>query len=197
MSRARRAPVGGWDGGIGWRWWRDRLRRRAVRYVVNGWTVAPLAVPRGGVCLCVRGDCVDPHLAGPTVRSPVHADAVWSEHPWEIALITDSYDVVDVPPRYGALLNQLLKATCPTAMAPARRRWWFFVAAGSIPPAQVAAAGGVLRSGPCDWVPAPGTCTEATGRIRWLVHPHATAWRPYQRRDPIDLVFPDYEELLL
>jgi hypothetical protein len=115
---------------------------------------------------------------------------VWSEHPWEIALITDSYDVVDVPPQYGALLNQLLKATCPTAMAPARRRWWFFVTPGSIPPAQVAAADGVLHTGPRDWVPAPGTITEPTGRIRWLVHPHLTTWHPYQRRDPIDLVFP-------
>ncbi|TDU90188.1 hypothetical protein EV138_3773 [Kribbella voronezhensis] len=152
--------------------------------------MAPLVVPRDGVCLCIRGDCVDPHLAGSVVRSVRQADAIWSEHPWDIALITDAYDVVDVPAQYGALLNQLLKATCPTAMAPARRHWWFFVVGGSVPAAKVAAAGGVLRSGPGEWVPAPGTSTEATGRIRWLVHPHVTKWRPYQRRDPIDVVLP-------
>lgn len=146
------------------------------------------------MCLCVRGDCVDPHLAGPVVRSVAHADAVWREHPWDIALITDSYDVVDVPPEYGALLNQLLKATCPTAMAPSRRRWWFFVVPGSVPAAQVEAAGGLLHSGPADWLPAPGTSTESTGRVRWLVHPHLTSWRAYLRRDPIDVVLPTTKE---
>ncbi|QNE23003.1 hypothetical protein F1D05_18840 [Kribbella qitaiheensis] len=166
-----------------------------MRYVENGWTVAPLAVPRDGVCLCVRGDCVDPHLAGPVVRSVAQAEAIWSEHPWDIALITDSYDVIDVPPQYGALLNQLLKATCPTAMASFRKRWWFFVAPDSIPAAQVAAADGVLHTGPADWIPAPDTFTESTGRTRWLVHPHLTRWRPYQRHDVIDLVFSNRERL--
>jgi hypothetical protein len=177
-------------GGFAWRRWRERLRRRAVRYVENGWTIAPLAVPRDGVCLCVRGDCVDPHLAGPVVRSPTQADAIWSEHAWDIALITDAYDVVDVPAQYGALLNQLLKATCPTAMAPLHRRWWFFVAPDSVPAAQIEAAGGTLHAGPADWLPAPGTSTTSTGRIRWLVHPHLTHWHPYHRHDPIDLVLP-------
>lgn len=161
-----------------------------MRYVENGWSVAPLAVPRDGVCLCVRGDCVDPHLVGPVVRSVRQAEAIWGEHPWEIALITDSYDVVDLPPKYGALLNQLLKATCPTAMAPLHRRWWFFVAPQSIPGTQIEAAGGILHTTPSDWLPAPGTSTDTTGRIRWLVHPHQTRWHPYHRRDPMDLVLP-------
>ncbi len=96
---------------------------------------------------------------------------------------------MDLPPEYGALLNHQLKATCPTAMAPAMRRWWFFVSPGSVPAAQVEAAGGALHSGIDDWVPAPGSRLELTGRIRWLVHPYLTSWRPYQRRDPIDQIF--------
>jgi hypothetical protein len=124
------------------------------------------------------------------VRQGFQAEAVWSEHPWGIALVTEGFDVVDIPPEFGALLHQHLKTTCPTAMAPARRRWWFFLMPGSIPAGQVAAAGGVLHSGVDDWVPAPGTNSEATGRVRWLVHPHLTSWQPYQRRDPVDLVFP-------
>jgi hypothetical protein len=103
-------------------------------------------------------------------------------------LTTDLFDVVELPPEYGALLNHQLKTTCPTAMAPAHRTWWFFLAPGSIPAAQVAEAGGVLHSGAGDWVPAPGSWTEETGRIRWLVHPYLTLWRPYQRRDAVDQV---------
>ncbi len=122
------------------------------------------------------------------------AAAIWGEHPWEIALITDSYDVADLPAQYGALLNQLLKATCPTAMAPLHRRWWFFVAPDSIPAAQIEAAGGTLHAGPADWLPAPGTSTDTTGRIRWLVHPHLTHWHPYHRRDAIDQVLPPHPE---
>jgi len=164
------------------------MRERAVRYVVNGWPVAPLAIPRHGGCVCQRA-CVDPHLVGEVVRDAARAEAIWRECPWDIALITEGFDVVDVPPEYGALLNQLLKTACPTAMAPAHRRWWFFLVPGSIPAAKVAAAGGVLHSGADDWVPAPGTVLESSGRIRWLVHPHLTGWQPYRRRDPIDLVF--------
>lgn len=106
-----------------------------------------------------------------------------------IALIAEWFDVMELPPQYGALLNHQLKATCPTAMAPAQRRWWFFVSRGSVPREQVVAAGGVLRSGEGDWVPAPGTWLEETGRIRWLVQPYLTGWQPYQRRDPIDQIF--------
>ena len=166
-----------------------KVRERAVRYAVNGWPVAPLAVQRHGICLCAR-DCADPHLVGEVVHEGSRADAVWQGGPWEIALVTERFDVVDLPPEYGALLNHQLKAICPTAMAPVRRRWWFFVVAGSIPGAQVRGAGGVLHSGAGDWVPAPETWLESTGRIRWLVHPYLTGWRPYQRRDPVDQVFP-------
>lgn len=165
-----------------------KLRERAIRYAEHGWPVAPLAVPRYGVCPCRRGDCVDPHPAGEVVRSAGWADAVWSEDPWEIALVTDHLDVVEVPPQFGAPLHHLLKTTCPTAMAPAQRRWLFFLVPGSMSPDLVAGAGGVLHRGAGDWVPAPGTNTESTGRVRWLVHPYLTHWLPYQRRDPVDLV---------
>jgi hypothetical protein len=108
---------------------------------------------------------------------------------WGVALVAEWFDVVELPAAYGAVLNHRLKGECPTAMAPATRRWLFFVVQGSVPREQVVAAGGVLRSGVRDWVPAPGTWLEETGRIRWLVHPYLTEWRPYQRRDPIDLTF--------
>lgn len=108
---------------------------------------------------------------------------------WGIGLVTEGFDVVDLPAEYGALLNHQLKASCPTAMAPLHRRWWFFLVPGSISAAQVAAAGGVLHAGADDWVPAPGTRLETAGRIRWLVHPYLTGWRPYERRDAIDQVF--------
>lgn len=170
-----------------------KLRERAIRYAEHGWPVAPLAVPRYGFCPCRQGDCVDPHLAGEVVRGAGQADAVWSEDPWDIALMTEYFDVVDVPPRFGAPLNHLLKTTCPTAMAPARRRWWFFLVPGSMSPATVAAADGVLHTGPTGWVPAPGTHTDTTGRIRWLTHPYLTHWHPYQRRDPIDQIFEPHQ----
>ncbi|GAA1567068.1 hypothetical protein GCM10009789_20690 [Kribbella sancticallisti] len=165
-----------------------KVREQAIRYAANGWPVAPLAMPGDGGCPCGNG-CVEPHLVGEVVRDGVQASVVWDRSGWGIALVTENYDVVDLPPEYGALLNQQLRTTCPTAMAPLRRRWWFFLVPGSIPAAQVARAGGVLHSGAGGWVPAPGTWTETTGCIRWLVHPYLTHWRPYQRRDAIDRVF--------
>lgn len=168
---------------------RRKIHEEAVRYAANGWPVAPLAVPLGGVCPCGEG-CLLPHLVGEVVRDGYRAAQIWPEHGgWGIALVAEWVDVVELPAAYGALLGQLLKEACPTAMAPATRRWWFFVVQGSVDRDQVVAAGGALRSGGGDWVPAPGTWTEETGRVRWLVHPYLTEWRPYQRRDPIDLVF--------
>lgn len=163
-----------------------RVFERAVRYAANGWPVAPLAVPRHGVCPCDLGDCVEPHLVGEPISNGFVAAGVWTAYPWDIALVTAAYDVVDLPPQYGASLHRALKTTCPTAMAPTRRRWWFFVAAGSVSASGLAPAGGVLRTGPEGWVPAPGTYTERTGRVRWLVDPHLTNWRPYRPRDPLN-----------
>jgi hypothetical protein len=134
-------------------------------------------------------------VVGEVIRDGLRADALWSgSSEWGIALVAEWFDVMQLPPQYGALLNHQLKASCPTAMAPAKRQWWFFVVKGSVAGEQVRQAGGVLRSGVADWVPAPGTWSEDTGRIRWLVQPHLTGWRPYQRRDPIDQVFGDQRE---
>jgi hypothetical protein len=153
------------------------LRERAIRYAVNGWPVAPLAVPQEAG--------VDPHLTGDVVSTRSEAETVWGEHGWDVALIAQHFEVMELPPEYGALLNQQLKTSCPTAMAPAHRRWWFFLESGSIAADRIAAAGGVLHR---DWVPAPGTRWESTGLIRWLVHPYQTRWQPYRRQDPIDSV---------
>lgn len=150
-----------------------RLRERAIRYAVNGWPVAPLAVPSS----------LDPQLAGEAVSTSHEVEAIWNEYPWEIALIAHHFEVMDLPPEYGALLNHRLKAACPTAMAPAHRRWWFFLEPNSVDAAQLTAAGGRLHRA---WVPAPGTSLGPSGRIRWLVHPHQTRWQPYRRRDPLD-----------
>jgi hypothetical protein len=49
--------------------------------------------------------------------------------------------------------------------------------------------GGRIVGGSSGWVIAPGTYTEATGRIRWLTSPYLTRWCPYQRQDSIDGVF--------
>jgi hypothetical protein len=168
---------------------RRKLQAEAIRFAANGWPVVRLAMPSGGLCPCGNG-CLDPHPAGETIHHPFLVEAAWAgSRGWGLGLVTEEFDVVELPAEYGALLNHRLKDTCPTAMAPLRRRWWFFLVPGSIPAAQVASVGGVLRSGPDEWVPAPGTRLETTGRIRWLVHPYLTGWRPYERRDPIDQVF--------
>jgi hypothetical protein len=112
---------------------------------------------------------------------------VWRDHGWDIALIAARFEVMELPAEYGALLNHTLKARCPTAMLPAHRRWWFFLEPGSVDADRVTAADGVLHR---DWVPAPGTRLESTGRIRWLVHPYLTGWRPYRPYHPIDAVLP-------
>jgi hypothetical protein len=154
-----------------------RLRERAIRYAVNGWPVAPLAVP--------LDDHADPYLAGEVVSTGEAADAVWQEHPWDIALVARHFEVMELAPEYGAFLNHRLKSACPTAMAPAHRRWWFFLEPGSVNPDQLIATGGRLHRA---WVAAPGSRLPSTGRIRWLVHPHQTRWLPHRRRDPIDEV---------
>lgn len=150
------------------------MRERAIRYAGNGWAVAPLGLAGG-----------DPVPIGEVVRTAAEAEAVWAENGWELALVADQFEVMELPPEFGALLHHQLKQSCPTAMAPARRHWWFFLEAGSVAANRVAAVGGVLHQ---DWVAAPGTRLESTGLIRWLVHPYQTHWRPYRRQDPIDTV---------
>jgi hypothetical protein len=127
----------------------------------------------------------EPEVIGEVVRTAGKAEEVWAENGWELALLAEQYEVMELPPEFGALLNHQLKQVCPTAMAPARRRWWFFLEVGSVAANRVAAVDGVLHQ---DWVPAPGTRLESTGMIRWLVHPYQTHWRPYRRRDAIDTV---------
>jgi hypothetical protein len=169
-----------------------RLRRIANRYVENGWPIARLALPRGSICACGLPSCPEPHLL---LKTPIlmttrsEVEAAFSDDRWEIALSTRSFDVLEVPAPFGAPLHHQLKTACPTALAPATRRWQFYVASGSVPAALAEAAGGQLISGPSAWVPAPGTKTEVSGTIRWLVHPYLTKWQAYHRHDPIDMVF--------
>lgn len=143
---------------------------RAIRYVENGWPVAPLIVPE---------------RMGEVLRTQAEVEVAWGHREQEIALVAERFEVMELPAEVGALLNYQLKQVCPTAMMPATRRWWFFLEAGSVTPQRVAAVGGVLHR---DWVPAPGTRLEETGLIRWLVHPYLTRWQPYRRQDPIDSV---------
>jgi hypothetical protein len=154
-----------------------RLRERAIQYAEHGWPVAPLVVPV---------DSADaPRRVGDPAYGRADVEAIWAGRNWGIALCAEHFEVMELPPEYGALLNQQLRTTCPTAMAPVHRRWWFFLERGSVTPTQVEAVGGVLHR---EWVPAPGTRQESTGRIRWLVHPMLTHWRSYRRQDPIALV---------
>lgn len=167
-----------------------RLRRRAMEYAAHRWPVAALAVPRSGRCQCQLGDCVEPHLLdGTAIADPVAAGEAWADHGWGIALITSEFDVVDLPAAYGAPLNHRLLATCPTAVAPRTRRWHFVMEPGSVDADLITAAGGVLHSGPDDWVPASPTRTGATGRIGWVVQPLVAHWHPYRRTDAIDTLF--------
>jgi hypothetical protein len=170
----------------------DRLRRLATRYVENGWPVARLAVPRDGGCACGLLGCLEPHLLlkpPATISTQPEVEAAFADGRWAIALTTRNFDVLEVPARFGAPLHHQLKAICPTAFAPATRTWQFFVAQCSVPAELAEAAEGQLIAGPGGWLPAPGTNTEATGAIRWLVHPYLTNWRAYQRRDAIDTIF--------
>jgi hypothetical protein len=112
-------------------------------------------------------------------------ESAWAKYPWDIALVADHFEVFEAPAHIGAPLHKLLGQNCPTAFLPATRRWQFFLAAGSLSAARANSAGGDLYT---SWVPAPGTRTEATGTIRWLVPPYMTHWKPYVRRDAIDLV---------
>ncbi|MEU4606813.1 hypothetical protein AB0F43_27845 [Kribbella sp. NPDC023972] len=160
-----------------------RLRERAVRYTENSWPVAPLAVPQEA------GSA--PELVGEVVRTGAEAQVVWGENGWDIALIAQHFEVMELPPEFGALLNHQLKQSCPTAMAPARRHWLFFLEAGSVAAERIAMVGGVLHR---DWVPAPGTRLESTGRIRWLVQPYQTRWQPLRRQDPIDTVLGSFSD---
>ncbi|WBQ04382.1 hypothetical protein [Kribbella sp. CA-293567] len=169
----------------------DQLRRLAVRYVENGWPVARLAVPFSGACPCGLS-CAEPHLVQRNLEmittSREAADA-FAEGRWAIALATHGFDVLEIPAPFGAPLHHQLKDSCPTALAPATRTWQFYLAPGSVAAALAEASGGRLKAGPGDWIPAPGTTSEGTGTIRWLVHPYLTNWRPYRRHDAIDRVF--------
>jgi hypothetical protein len=180
----------------------QRFRDRAMEYAAHGWPVAALAVPRAGVCPCTamseepkgpHGGCVDPHLVtGRVVTDPDDAEREWADHGWAIALVTSRFDVLDLPPSHGAPLNHRLTTRCPTAMAPRLRRWHFVLAPGSISPdtaAQVSAIGGLIRTGPNDWLPASPTWTEETGRTGWVVAPKLTQWQPFRPYDDIAGLF--------
>lgn len=168
---------------------RARITERALEYTEHDWPVAALAVPWGPRCPC-GASCADPHVVSGVVTTPANAAEVWVPgHEWDVALVTSWFDVVDLPAKYGAMLNHKLITTCPTATVPRGRRWHFVVGAGSFPADLVAAAGGTIHSGPDDWIAASPTCTEATGRIGWVVPPLLTRWQPFHRADLVDVVF--------
>lgn len=101
------------------------------------------------------------------------------------ALATIPFEAMEMPSHLGASLHQLLRTTCPTALAPCQRCWRLFVSPGSVSPGDVEAAEGSLLRGDHGWVPVPGNWTETTGRIGWLVHPAEAHWQPYRRSVPI------------
>jgi hypothetical protein len=163
-----------------------------MRYVKNDWPIARLAIPHGNGCACGLVGCLEPHLVladVPSIHTQDEAAEAFSGGRWEIALTTRHVDVLELPARLGAPLHGQLKGACPTAIVPENRTWQFFVTQGSVPAELAENAGGRLISGPTGWVPAPGTKMDATGTIRWLIHPSLTKWEPYQRRDAIGMVF--------
>lgn len=166
-----------------------RVTRRAIEYAEHGWPVAALAVPWDLRCPC-GSTCREPHVVSGIVETATDAAKVWAPGTrWDIALVTSWFDVVDLPAQYGAMLNHKLVTTCPTATVRRGRRWHFVVGAGTFPAALVTAAGGVLHTGPDDWIAASPTSTEDTGRIGWVVPPLLTRWQPFHRADLVDVVF--------
>jgi hypothetical protein len=170
----------------------SRLRRLAIQYVEHGWPIARLATQQYGRCACGLLACVEPHLVlgpSPVITTATVADDAFASGRWAIGLLTQHFDVLELPASFGAHLHHQLRMQCPTSLAPATRQWQFVVTPRSVPHGLVEAAGGHVYGGSSDWIVAPGTYTETTGRIRWLTPPYMTGWRPYQRRDPIDVVF--------
>lgn len=163
--------------------------RRAVKYTAHGWPVAALAVPgRKRDCPC-GSDCEAPHLVSKPVRTPDRAEQTWSTgHPWDIALVTADFDVVELPATSGAALHAQLATSCPTMTVWRGRRWYFITETGAIDTAQVAAAGGSLHTGIDSWVAAPPTRVPPDGLRYWVVSPSHTGWHPYRRVDAIDRV---------
>lgn len=162
------------------------VRARAREYAAHGWPVARLAVPYELSCVCSEGRCLTPHLLDDAVITDAElVDKVWDDPTWDIALVTVPFEVMELPAHLGAPLHQMLKTACPTAFAPRGRRWYFFLSPASVAPADVDASGGSLHQGEHEWIPAPGTWTESTERIRWLVHPSEAHWQPHRRMDAI------------
>jgi hypothetical protein len=179
-----------------------KLREAAVEYATHGWPVAPLAVPGDHGCPC-GGGCDAMHLLADHsggITTPADAERVWADGAWQVAIVTARFDVLDIPSRYGARIHGRLKTRCPTATArPGRRlgwviepgpvRWHLYLDVGSgVDPTKVRAGGGVLHSGPDDWIPAPPSRTPETGRVAWVVPPMQARWRPYRRADIFDVL---------
>jgi Bifunctional DNA primase/polymerase, N-terminal len=176
-----------------------KLRDAAVEYAAHGWPIAPIAVPEGDGCPC-GGTCsamhlLDSHAHG--VTSDAEARELWADHPWQLAIVTALFDVVDLPGTHGSRIHERLKTRCPTATArPGRRldwilepgpvRWHVYVTPGTVDATKVAAAGGTLHTGSNDWIVAPPSRTPATGRVGWVVPPMQTRWTPYARADVFD-----------
>jgi hypothetical protein len=122
------------------------------------------------------------------ITSPRDADQHWGDLGWAIALVTHPFDVLRLPPIYGANLHQVLGPTCPTAIDRSTRRWQFFVTPGSISREQVIQLGGEVVSGPSEWIPAPGTEVEDVEAYRWLVPPQFVGWQPCRDAEAIEAV---------
>lgn len=137
---------------------------------------------------------LDDHADG--ITSDSTARKLWSEHPWQIAIVTVLFDVVDLPGTHGSTIHHRLKTRCPTAIArPGRRldwmiepgpvRWHFYVTPGTVDPDKVVANDGTLHTGH-NWIPAPPSRTPDTGRVGWIVPPDQSRWQTYRRTDIFD-----------
>lgn len=165
---------------------------RAIEYTNHGWPVAALAVPWGDWCPCGKS-CTDPHLVSEEIVSPEEASRVWAKgHLWDIAFVTSRFDVVDLPGWIGAELHGKLITRCPTATAgyaPRHtRRWQFIVETGALSMDEMEWVGGVVHSGPDDWIAASPTRTEESGRVGWIVDPVTAHWRPCTAEVVLDRV---------
>lgn len=174
---------------------RVRLRRAALRYAAQGWSVTPGACLTGHRFSCGRPGC--PIMAcHPAAESwedeagtdPARVARWWRHRPHTVLLTTGgAFDVLEVPAvlglrvlgvtrlRGGVLGAERAEGRGPVAVT-AAGRWMFLVRPGRPLRPELEHRLDVVRHGPGSWIPAPPS-RMPDGPVRWAVPPERTRWR--------------------
>lgn len=179
-----------------------RLRRAAMRFAEQGWTVTPgawlepgdgdNAVPERFECGrpgCVTSSCHPAltHWDDDASVDPVQIEEWWQDAPYSLLLATGhGIEVIEVPALLGA------QAVCgpvngpgrpsvrgplrgPVAVTP-QDRWMFFVRGTAEVRPELAQRDDILCHTISSWVPLPPT-RLFSGAVRWEVSPDDVEWR--------------------